>query len=90
LHKFYIPFKALSLGSHKQFQPAIMDSLKSATQRAIALRRKREETCWLRSISTSMQDVGDVFKNIIEQTTRHGGWDLVGQGEERKFGCFSQ
>jgi hypothetical protein len=58
----------------------MMECLKTSTVKSIALKHKRDETAWLRTISTSPPNVGDAFKDIIEQTTRHGGWDLVGQG----------
>jgi hypothetical protein len=65
-----------------------LDSLKSTTVKSIALRQRRDETAWLRTLSTTPPDIADAFKEIIEQTSRHGGWDLVGQGDKMFSSSF--
>lgn len=73
-------FQALSLASYKQFQPAVMECLKTAVTKFVALERRRDENLWLKSMSPEIPDVEAVFRRIIELTSNHGGWELIGQG----------
>ena len=79
IFNLFLP-KALALAAQKQFQASVLECLKSATSKVIAAKHRRDESLWLKTMSISMPSVEDTFRRIIEQTSKHGGWDLIGQG----------
>ena len=41
---------------------------------------KSSTSFWLRSTLPEMGDVPKAFEGLLDQTSKYGGWDLIGQG----------
>lgn len=46
---------------------------------------KRESNAWLKSTCKGPPGIAKAFLDVIELTTKHGGWDLVGKGKGTEF-----
>eukprot|EP00092_Neocalanus_flemingeri_P013422 GFUD01014471.1.p1 GENE.GFUD01014471.1~~GFUD01014471.1.p1 ORF type:complete len:1306 (+),score=525.63 GFUD01014471.1:564-3920(+) len=73
-------FLALALTSVKQWKEQLLDSLRLAIVRSIMLEEKRTTSAWLRTNMTRSPDTGDLLSQVIGQSCKAGGWDLIGQG----------
>ena len=41
---------------------------------------KATTSCWMRTTLPEMGEVSKAFEGLLDQTTKYGGWDLIGQG----------
>ena len=73
-------FLALALTSVKQLKDNILDSLRMAISKSILLEEKRSSNAWLRLNLNKTPDIGDILSQVISQSCKTGGWDLIGQG----------
>ena len=73
-------FMALALTSVKTWKEQLLDSLRMAVIRSIMLEEKRNKNAWLRTNIPKSPDTGDLLSQVIGQSCKAGGWDLIGQG----------
>jgi len=73
-------FMALALTSVKTWKEQLLDSLRMAVIRSIMLEEKRNKNAWLRTNLPRSPDTGDLLSQVIGQSCKAGGWDLIGQG----------
>jgi len=73
-------FMALALTSVKAWKGQLLDSLRMAITRSIMLEEKRNKNAWLRTNLPKSPDTGDLLSQVIGQSCKSGGWDLIGQG----------
>lgn len=71
---------ALALAADRRLQAPLLDSLRQAVTRALALEERRRESAWLREVVPGTVDLPSLLGQVIEQSSRSGGWELVGQG----------
>ena len=71
---------ALALAADRRLQAPLLDSLRQAVTRALALEERRRESAWVREVVPGVTDLPSLLGQVIEESRRSGGWDLVGQG----------
>jgi Fanconi anemia group I protein len=66
--------------SIKHHRDTVLDSLKSAICKSFFLDLRRHQDAWLRSVTRQSANALQLLDEVVEQSTRFAGWELVGQG----------
>ena len=78
-HRFVL-FLSLALSSVKKLKPVVLEHLRLAACRSIGLKTKAQNNEWLRQTLPDLEAIDNVFEGLVEQTSKFGGWELIGQG----------
>ena len=73
-------FLTLAVTSVKSVSSQLLESLKQTISRYLIVEERRHDSAWFRSIVPRSQDVANLLTQVISQSSRAGGWDLIGQG----------
>ena len=78
--KTFSLFLFITFISLKQYEEAILNSLKTAILRTVAIEESRQNYVWIRSVMKKLPSIGDLLSVVITQSKKSGGWDLICQG----------
>jgi len=73
-------FSCLALTSVRQWSDSVLDSIKLAISKGFSLEEGREKSVWFRTITPKLPDLTVLFSQVISESVKYGGWDLIGQG----------
>lgn len=75
----FVLYMALCMTSVKMHRQVVIDCLKSAITKNISFSLRCHKDAWFKESIGIIIDTKHLFKELIEQTKNHGGWELIGK-----------